>query len=264
MPKTRTPIRSDMGWSTAATITVRGLDLARDVLGKLSFGDMAWLEIKGRVPTAGESAVFNALLCTLVEHGMTPNALAARLTYLGAPEALQGAVAAGLLGLGTTFAGTAEGAARMLQGVLGTRSAPRDVPDLAAAAATIVADFKARQAQIPGLGHPIHKPVDPRTPRLFAIAEAHGFRGRYIALAELVQRAAERDTGKVLPLNATGAMGAILCELDVDWRLARGIAVIGRAVGLVGHIAEELRAPIARAVWERIEAESSTHHREGG
>lgn len=261
MPRAQKPIRSDMGWSTTDSITVRGLDLASEVLGKMSLGDMAWLEIKGRRPSAAESAVFNALLCTLVEHGMTPNALAARLTYLGAPEALQGAVAAGLLGLGTTFAGTAEGAARMLQGVLGPKSARRAVPDLAAAADALVADFKARKTPIPGLGHPIHKPVDPRTPRLFAIAREHGLAGDYVRLAELIQRAAERDSGKVLPLNATGAMGAILCELEIDWRLARGIAVIGRAVGLVGHIAEELENPIAREVWERIEHESSSHRR---
>ena len=174
---------------------------------------------------------------------------------------MQGAVAAGLLGLGTTFAGTAEGAARMLQSVLGTRAAPKAVDDLASAARAVVADFRARKASIPGIGHPIHKPVDPRTPRLFEIARANGLYGRYIELSVLIQQEAERTSGKVLPLNATGAMGAILCELDIDWRLARGIAVIGRAVGLVGHIAEELRNPIAREIWERIEDEVAEHAR---
>ena len=248
-----------MGWSNADTITVQGLNLVTDILGKLSLGDMAWLEIKGVAPSPSESNVFNALLCTLVEHGMTPHAIAARLTYLGAPESLQGAVAAGLLGLGTTFAGTAEGAARMLQGVLGTRSAPKVVADLTVAARDVVADYKARKAIIPGIGHPIHKPVDPRTPRLFALARENGFGGRYIELMERIQQQAEQSAGRILPLNATGAMGAVLCELDVDWRLCRGIAVIGRAVGLVGHIAEELRRPIARQIWERIEEESSAH-----
>jgi citrate synthase len=250
-----------MGSSTVDRITVRGLDLANDILGRMSLGDMAWLEIKGRMPTPAESSVFNALLCTLVEHGVTPIALATRLTYLGAPESLQAAVAAGLCGLGTTFAGTAEGAARMLQAVLGTMAEPKQAADLGAAARDIVADHRRRKATIPGIGHPIHKPVDPRTPRLFAIARENGLAGRYVELMQLVQQEAERTSGKVLPLNATGAMGAILCELDVDWRLARGIAVIGRAVGLVGHIAEELRNPIAREIWERVEDEASRHAR---
>ena len=258
-------LRSDMGWSTTDEINVRGLSLTNDILGRMSLGDMAWLEIVGRAPTPSESTVFNALLCTLVEHGMTPIAIAARMTYLGAPESLQAAVAAGLCGLGTTFAGTAEGAARILIEALGTKSAPKhsmDTPlDLPALAESIVADHRARKIGIPGVGHPIHKPVDPRTPRLFEIARDNGFSGRYVELIQLIQQAAERASGKVLPLNATGAMGAILCELDIDWRLARGIAVIGRAIGLVGHIAEEIRQPIAREIWERVEEESSRHAR---
>lgn len=261
MARTPKPIRSDMGWSTVDRISVRGLDLPGEILGHLSLGDMAWLEITGRKPSAAESTMFNALLCTLVEHGMTPNAIATRLTYLGAPESLQAAVAAGLSGLGTTFAGTAEGAARLLQSVLGTKAQPKAVADLDAAARTIVADHQQRKAIIPGIGHPIHKPVDPRTPRLFEIAAATGFSGRYVDLLQRIQREAERASNKVLPINATGAMGAILCEMDIDWRLARGIAVIGRAVGLVGHIAEELRNPIAREIWERIEDEASAHAR---
>jgi citrate synthase len=262
MPRRKaTPIRSDMGWSTADRISVKGLDLPSEILGHLSLGDMAWLEIKGVRPTPAESRIFNALLCTLVEHGMTPFALVTRLTYLGAPESLQAAVAAGLSGLGTTFAGTAEGSARMLQAVLGTRAAPKACDDLPGAAQQIVADHRARRASIPGIGHPVHKPVDPRTPRLFEIARETGFYGRYIELMSLVQQEAERASGKVLPLNATGAMGAILCELDIDWRLARGIAVMGRAVGLVGHIAEELRNPIAKEIYERVEDEASAHAR---
>ena len=145
----------------------------------------------------------------------------------------------------------------MLQAALGTKASPKSVSDLAQTAREIVADHRTRKASIPGIGHPIHKPVDPRTPRLFEIAKENGFAGRYVELIQLVQKEAERASGKVLPLNVTGAMGAILCELDVDWRLARGIAVIGR----VGHIAEELRNPIAREIWERLEDEGSAHAR---
>ena len=252
----RTELLSEMGRSTPDRIWVQGRDLCRDLLGQVTLSDMAFLEITGREPTPGQSKVFDALLVVLVEHGMTPMAIATRLTYLGAPESLQAAVAAGLCGMGTTFAGTAEGAARLLQDAL--RAAPADA-DLPALAQGIVAERFGRKSTIPGIGHPIHKPVDPRTPVLFALAEEHGIAGRHVALMQEVSRAAERASGKSLPVNATGAIGAVASDIGLDWRLCRGLAVIGRAVGLVGHIAEELRRPMAREVWLRVEEETSAN-----
>lgn len=245
-----------MGRSTSTTITVRGLDLPSDIMGRLDLGQFAFLEIVGRVPSAQESVVFNAMLATLVEHGMTPMAIATRLTYLGAPESLQGAVAAGLLGVGTTFAGTAEGAARMLQEEL---QAQPDA-DLTALAREIVTRMRVKRRSIPGIGHNLHKPFDPRTVRLFEIAEQNGFRGRHVTLMEQVALQAEVALGKPgqFPVNATGAIGALACELGLSWKICRGLAVIGRAVGLVGHIAEEIRQPLAREIWERVEEEASS------
>src|SRR5216684_7757274 len=114
MRKARKPIRSDLAWSTTDRIVVRGKDLPGEILGKLNLGDMAFLELTGRTPDPKESKLFNAMVVTLVEHGVTPSAIVARLTYLGAPEALQAAVASGLLGLGTVFVGSTEGVARLL------------------------------------------------------------------------------------------------------------------------------------------------------
>ena len=243
------PIRSEMGSSTPDRILVRGLNLTEEVIGKLSLGDVAWLEITGELPTTEQSILFNALMVTMAEHGLTPNAIATRLTYLGAPEAMNAAVAAGLCGLGSVFAGTAEGSARMLQQALAA-----DGPhDLALLAARIVEDFRARKAPIPGLGHPLHKPIDPRTPRLFGLARDHGYYRSHCELMELVAVEAERVSGKQLPVNATGAIGAIASELGLDFRICRGIAVMGRAVGLVGHIAEEIRNPIAKQIWDLVE-----------
>ena len=242
-----------MGFSTADRIVVRGHDLVRDLIGKVPLGDVAWLEITGSLPTPQQSAVFNALMVTLVEHGMTPNAIAARLTYLGAPEALNAAVAAGLCGVGSTFAGTAENSARVMQEALkGVEN-----PDLARIASEIVRKFRAAGTPIPGLGHPVHKPVDPRSPRLFEVAQQNGYHGKYCELIQLIATEAERVTGKALPVNATGAIGAIASELGLDWRICRGIAVMARAIGLVGHIAEELKTPLAREIWERVDAEVS-------
>ena len=122
-------------------------------------------------------------------------------------------------------------------------------------AAGIVETFVAQRQPIPGIGHPLHKPIDPRTPVLFGIAERNGFRGRYIALLEQISKNAEARLQRELPVNATGAIGAILSELDFPWRICRGIAVISRCVGLVGHLAEEMKNPLGREIWERIEEE---------
>lgn len=256
----RTQMKSDMGWSTADRIVVRGKDLPGEILGHLNLGDMAFLELSGRTPSAAESKMFNALAVTLVEHGITPSALVARLTFLGAPEALQAAVAAGLCGLGSVFVGSTEGCARMLREALPD---PKSGADLAALAKNLVAAYRGRKEIVPGIGHPIHKPVDPRVPRLFALARECGFHGKYVGLIERVQAEAERASGKSLPVNATGAIGAILCEMGFDWRIARGIGVMARAVGLVGHILEESRQPIAQEVWHRTEEEASAHAKPG-
>src|SRR5438477_2718144 len=221
----RRPIRSDLAWSSADRIVVRGKDLPGEILGKLNLGDMAFLELTGRTPEPRESKLFNAMVVTLVEHGLTPSALAARLTYLGAPEAMQAAVAAGLCGLGSVFVGSTEGVARMLA----------ENSDLKA--------ILAKYERIPGLGHPIHKPVDPRTVRLFEIARETGFYGKYCKLIEEVGRE------KNLVVNATGAIGALSCELGLDWKAVRGLGVMARAVGLVGHLLEESREPMAEEVW---------------
>ena len=230
-------LRTEMGWSTADKIVVRGRDLPGELLGKIDLGDMAWLELTGRMPTKNESRMFNAMLVTLVEHGVTPSAIVARMTYLGAPEAMQAAVAAGLCGLGSVFVGSTEGCARMLM-------ENRDVK-------SILEKYK----HIPGLGHPIHKPVDPRSVKLFEIARECGFYGPY---CELIQALAKE---KELVLNATGAIGAICCEMKLDWKAVRGLGVMARAVGLVGHLLEESREPMAAEIWHRIEAEATEHHK---
>jgi citrate synthase len=228
-------IKSDLGWSTRERITVRGKDLPGEILGRLNLGDMAFFELTGRFPNEKESRMFNAMAVTLVEHGITPSALAARLTFLGAPEAMQAAVAAGLCGLGSVFVGSMEGVAKLL-------SEGKD-------AKTIVAENK----RIPGLGHPIHKPVDPRSVRLFEIARETGYYGKYCRTMEEIAKI------KNLTLNATGAIGALACELGLDWRAVRGIGVMARAVGLVGHLLEESRQPMAEAVWQQTEEQATRH-----
>ncbi len=252
---------TDIGWSSPDSITLFGRSLPDDILGKLSFGDMAFLELTGKTPGPDQSRMFNAMLVTLVEHGLTPSALAARLTYLGAPEALQAAVAAGLLGLGSVFVGSVEGSAKMLYDAM---PKPDDKADLAALAVQIVNQFEASRTIVPGIGHPIHKPIDPRTPRLIELARETGFEGPYVRLVQLVAAEAGKRKGRALPCNATGILGALCCEMGFDWRICRGLGVMARAVGLVGHILEESRRPIARDLWLRTEEEATEHFRAEG
>lgn len=248
--------RSDIGWSTPDSITLFGRNFTDEILGHLSFGDMAFLELTTRTPNANESRMFNAMLVTLVEHGLTPSSIVARMTILGAPESLQAAVAAGLCGLGTVFVGSIEGTARMLTDAM---PRPEPEPDLPAIAAAALAKLERDKATIPGIGHPFHKPVDPRAPRLLAIARETGFEGPYVRLVVEIAAEAERRKGKPLPVNATGMLGALCCEMGFDWRICRGLGVMARAVGLVGHILEEMRQPMARNLWLRAEREASEH-----
>jgi len=254
-PIIKKPLHTELGRSTPDRITVRGRDLPSEILGHLNLGDMAFLELTGRIPTPQESVTFNAIVVTLVEHGITPSALAARLTYAGAPEALQAAVAAGLCGLGTVFVGSTEGAAKMLYEAIPFGQQP--ARPLAEMAKQIVADHRARRQIVPGLGHPLHKPVDPRTPRLFEIAAQNGLSTHYVALMQAVQQEAERVSGKSLPVNATGAIGAIAAEFGFPWRIIRGLGVMARAIGLVGHLLEEIDDPMAIEIWQRVEKEAS-------
>jgi citrate synthase len=202
--------------------------------------------------------MFNAMLVTLVEHGLTPSSLVARLTILGAPESLQAAVAAGLCGLGTVFVGSIEGTAKMLTEALPDPSVATSTADIAAA---IVDRFERAKTILPGIGHPFHKPIDPRTPRLLELARQTGFDGPYVQLIQAVAALAEGRRGKSLPVNATGVLGALCCEMKLDWRICRGLGVMARAVGLVGHILEEMRSPMARQVWLDTEKLATQHVR---
>lgn len=254
----RKPIRTNIAWSEVDKITVKGYDMCGDILGKLSLGDIAFLMLTDRLPNARESVMFNAIAVTLVEHGLTPSALATRLTYTGAPEAMQAAVAAGLCGLGSVFVGSMETAARVLQETLPEPKAAADLPKLAKEA---VARLRARKELVPGIGHTLHKPVDPRAPRLFQIAAEQGYDGPYVKLMQLIAKEAEAASGKVLPVNATGAIAAIASELGLPWKIVRGIGVFARAIGLVGHILEEMKEPMAYEVKRWAEQEATAHLR---
>jgi len=253
----RTEIKSDIAWSAPDRILIHGHNLCDDLVGKIDFGQMAFLQIFARLPKdENERRMFNAVMVILVEHGITPSSLSTRLTFSGAPESVQAAVAAGLLGLGSVFVGSLDQAAKMLQEAITDPSNPGDLESKAKA---IVDDFLGRKAIIPGIGHPFHKPIDPRTVALFKVAKETGYDGPYATLITLIGQKAEERTGKILPVNVTAAMAAVVSQMGVSWRYCRGLAVAARAVGLVGHIIEEIRQPMAGEIYMRIEHEAGAH-----
>ena len=242
-------LRTDIGGADPDAITVRGRDLASELMGRVTFTELAFLLVRGREPTAQETALLDAVLVSLAEHGLTPTVLAARLTYTGAPESLQGAVAAGLLGAGSVFLGVVEDTAVFLEAVV----AAEEDDGLEAAAAAAVRARLAAGRRIPGLGHPVHKAGDPRTARIYAIAREQGLEGPCLRALRLVAAAHREATGKQLPINGAGVAGAALADLGFPARIVRGMALLARTAGLVAHLEEEHERPLGMPLFLDVE-----------
>jgi citrate synthase len=236
-------VRTRLGAITTDDVFVRGKSLCQELIGKVTFTDMIFLEITGGLPSDAQRAVLDACLVTLVEHGLTPSAIAARLVYGSSPEAMQGAVAAGLLGVGSVFVGTVEGCAALLAKIVAS-------PNAEEAAQAIADEHRADRRPLPGFGHPQHKPDDPRTPRILGVAEERGIAGPHIRALRSLSTAAERAFGRHLTINATGAIAAALGDCGIPTEIMRGFALISRCAGLVGHVHEEQAEPASRAMWE--------------
>ncbi len=246
------PIQTDIGYTTPDAIYVRGRNLSTEILGKFDFVDMLWFVTFGRQPELREKNMVNLLLVTAADHGLTPSAITTRLTWLGAPESLQGAVAAGLLGAGNNFLGTVQNVSEILVREAAPLAADADDAAVRARAAEMVRDFRARRQTIPGIGHPIHVDGDPRVPTLMAVSRDNGYFGKHWRLALAVTDVLREDHGRHLPLNAAGANGAVLADMGLDPLLGRGLALIGRAAGLVAHVVEERTAPTGQQIWDLV------------
>jgi len=193
------------------------------------------------------------VLVSLADHGFTPSALATRLTYTGAPESVQGAVAAGLLGAGSVFLGPAGDTAQFLADALADAGDDPDDDAIAAIADDAVAALRARGARVPGLGHPVHRGGDPRTPRIYELAGEEGLLGPHLRLLRLVAEASERASGRALPINGAGAAGAALVDAGLPPTSVRGFVLIARTAGLVAHLAEEREHPVGMPLYLEVE-----------
>ncbi len=246
---------TSLGTSDAETITLLGHDLAQDLMGSTGFGELALWLVTQRRPTPSMVRVFEAVLVALADHGFTPTAIAARLTYLSAPDSVQGAIAAGLLGGGSRFLGVTEDTGRYLADVLAGAGEPLPGDDAGWDALALEAVTRTRAARrfVPGLGHPVHKVADPRTAAMYRIAREEGLLGPHLRLFAAIGRIHPQVLGRRLPLNGAGVCGAALADLGLPPDLLRGFALLARTAGLLGHIAEEKRRPVGMDIYLNVE-----------
>jgi citrate synthase len=228
--------------STAETITVRGRDLCRDVVGKMDFTRYFWLLVTGDEPSETQLFFANAVLTAIAEHGLVPSVVSARMTYAAAPEAFQGAVAAGLLGCGSVVLGSAEACGRFLADLV--ESARTESVTAEEAARRAVAALRAAKKAVPGFGHPLHSGGDPRAHLLLGLADEKGAAGEHVAMLRAVEQALPEALGRPLPINVNGAIPAVMLDVGFPLAALKGVSLLARTAGLIGHLQEESVRPI--------------------
>jgi len=228
-------------WRTAITriepnkVVVRGVRID-ELMGRLSFGQVVYLVLKGELPSAAHGRLMDAILVSSVDHGATPpSALAARTVASGGAP-LTTAVAAGIMAISRHHGGAIEDCMRvLLEAVERQRQSGQDA---AIVAAELLAEYRAQGKRLPGYGHRVHSD-DPRTRRLFGLAEELGVAGDYVQMAHALREAMREALGRDLPMNVDGAIATILCEMGFPSELGNGLFAISRTVGLVAHVYEE-------------------------
>jgi citrate synthase len=237
-PRDRT---SSISTADATSITVRERDLCA-LIGTMSFTDYFVLLLVGKPPTADQSALLNACLVAIAEHGLVPNVQAARMTLAADPSVLQAAVAAGILGCGSVVLGTAELAGKMLDTALARM---REMgQDEIGVARTIAQEYRERGAALPGFGHPLHKPFDPRAQRLLDLAEERDTAGPYVRMARAFGAVAGQVWGKTLPLNVSCAIPAVMLDVGFPLEALKGIPILARTASLIAHLREDRAQPL--------------------
>lgn len=240
------PFQSALSDHDDESVTVRDRDLPSEVMGEMDFGGAFYLLLTGEDATPEERRLVNAMLSSLMVHGTTPHAIATRMTLLSEPNSTQGAVASGLLGVGSRFAGAMEQSAADLQAVT-------DADDRAQAVDDLVADYRERGEPFSGIGHPQFDPVDPRAQKLFDLSEESGVAGAHTEILHDVQARFEDETGLDLPVNVTGAIAATASDMGLPPEAARGFAIVSRAAGLVAEVIEEKESPMAMDMWQMVD-----------
>ncbi len=225
-------------WKTAISevspgkIRIRGYDI-RDIMEKLSYAEAVYLVLKGELPSKEEAEVMNAMLVSSIDHSpLSPSVLGTR-TVISGGNSLNAAIAGGILVIGDMHGGAIEQSAKILQ------EWAKKGDDPAAIAAELVESLEENKTRMPGFGHLLHK-EDPRTAKLFEVAERNGFKGKHVELCQAIQRTLEEKLDRKLPINVDGAIAAVMSDMKFDWRLGKGFFIISRVPGLLAHAYEEL------------------------
>jgi citrate synthase len=222
-------------------VEVRGKDLSGDLMGRLTFTEYFHLLLCGREPTDDQRYFLDLLLIAIAEHGMMPTNVAARMTLAADPGSLQGAVAAGILGCGPVILGTSDACARVLEDA---QERVTSGGEPAAVAAEIARSARASGARLPGFGHPVHRPLDPRAERILELADARGVNGPHVLLARCLREAVAEAWGKPLTLNVAMPIAAVMLDLGFPSAVVKAVPILARTAGLLGHLAEEQQHPL--------------------
>ena len=233
---------SAISTSTPESITVRGRDLCGDVIGKMDFTRYFWLLVTGEEPDETQLFFANAVLTAIAEHGLVPSVVAARMTYAAAPEAFQAAIAAGLLGCGSVVLGSAEACGRFLVDL--TATAKADGLAVEEAARRGVAALRSAKKAIPGFGHPLHSAGDPRARLLLDLAAEKGAQGEHVRMLRALEAVLPDALGRPLPININGAIPAVMLDVGFPLAALKGVSLLARTAGLIGHLQEESERPI--------------------
>jgi citrate synthase len=222
-------------------VDVRGRDLTGDLMGRLTFTEYFHLLVTGEEPNEEQRFFLDLVLVALAEHGMMPTNVAARMTLAATPDSLQGAVAAGILGAGTVVLGTSGECAALLERM---QAGVATGGDLAAVATAAALEIRAVGEKVPGFGHPVHKPLDPRAERILQLADERGVSGSHIALARFLHDAVADTWEKPLTLNVAMAIAAVMLDLGFSSASVRAVPILARTAGLLAHLAEEAETPL--------------------
>jgi len=222
-------------------VEVRGRDLAGELMGSLSFTEYFHLLLTGREAGEDQRFFLDLLLVAIAEHGMMPTNVAARMTLAADPTSLQGAVAAGILGAGPVLLGTADECAQLLQAA---QAEVASGAEPAAVAGDIARELHASGARLPGFGHPVHRPLDPRAERILELADARGVSGPHVLLARVLRVGAAEAWGKPLTMNVSMPIAAVMLDLGFSPDVVKAVPLLARTAGLLAHLAEEREHPL--------------------
>jgi citrate synthase len=215
-------------------VDVRGRDLAGDLMGRVNFTEYFHLLLTGKEPSEEQRYFLDVLLVSIAEHGLMPTNVAARMTLAADPGSLQGAVAAGILGCGPVILGTSEECAKLL-------ASPRDPLEL-------VRELHSRSEKVPGFGHPVHRPLDPRAERILELADERSASGVHVARARGFRDAVHKVWGKPLTMNVSMPIAAVMLDLGFPVTAVKAAPILARTASLLAHLAEEQERPVGLAL----------------